>query len=286
VNYFQDDVDANYNALLTEVQKKFSHGFEADFQYTWSKAMDEASNNYYFDQYPFNASSAYGPSDYNATNNFKLWGLWSPSFFAGGWKHKVIDGWAMSGIWNAHTGFPWTPYYNVQVLADPNTCSLVFANSGYCNVRPASYVGGAGTNYGNNTFKQPLAYFPNGPETYFTPPVLSANGVPPAPGVGRNSFRGPGYSSVDFTLSKSFGLPKAPVLGENAALEIRANFYNIFNQLNIQPFGAQSIGTIQIEPDGTQVNPTAANGLASTTFAQGQNGLGGRVIEMQARFSF
>lgn len=291
VNYFQDDVDANYNALLTEVQKRFSHGFEMDFQYTFSRALDEASNNYYFDQYPFNAASAYGPSDYNVPNNFKLWGLWSPNFFAGGWKHKLIDGWTTSGIWNAHTGFPWTPFYNVQVLQYGNSCSLVFQNSGYCTVRPAAYLGGAGTNYGNNTFKQPLSYFPNGPNTYFTPPALSAAGVPPPPGVGRNSFRGPGYSSVDFTLAKAFGLPRTSVFGEAAALEIRANFYNIFNQLNIQPFGSQAIGTIQIQPDGTQINPTGpvasgGNGLASTTFGQGQNGLGGRVIEMQARFSF
>ena len=80
VNYFQNDVDGNYNALLTEVQKRFSHGFQADFQYMFSRALDEASNDYYFDQYPFNAKSAYGPSDYNVPNNFKLWGLWSPAF--------------------------------------------------------------------------------------------------------------------------------------------------------------------------------------------------------------
>lgn len=285
VNYFEDDVNSNYNALLTEVQKRFSHNFEVDFQYTWSRALDEASNNYYFDQYPFNAQAAYGPSDNNATNQFKLWGLWSPSFFAGGWKHKVIDGWTASGIWSAHSGFPWTPYYNVQVTGDANECSLVFANSGYCQVRPAAYVGGAGTNYSNSTFKQMLGNFPNGPETYFTPPTLSATGVPPAPGVGRNSFRGPGYSSVDFTLSKAFGLPNMRVIGENGKLEIRANFYNLFNQLNLGPLGTQQIGTIQVTPTG-QINPTAGNGLASTTFSQSGYGLAGRVIEAQARFSF
>jgi hypothetical protein len=245
--------------------------------------MDEASNNYYFDQYPFNASAAYGPSDFDVRNNFKLWGIWSPVFFSEGWKHKVIDGWTASGIWDVHSGFPWTPYYQVQTLAYANTCSLVFENSGYCQVRPAAYLGGAGTNYGNNTFKQPFGNFPNGPASYFTPPDLSATGVPPEPGVGRNSFRGPRYSSVDFTLSKNFGLPTMKFFGENAGLEIRANFYNLFNQLNIAPLGnAQQIGLITINANGTQVNPTGGN----STFGQGQNGLGGRVIEAQARFSF
>ena len=55
------------------------------------------------------------------------------------------------------------------------------------------------------------------------------------------------------------------VLGENAKLEIRANFYNLFNKLNLT--------NIQ-----TDIN--------NTHFGEAQNALGSRVIEMQARFSF
>jgi Carboxypeptidase regulatory-like domain/TonB dependent receptor len=287
LRYWTDDVDGNYNALLTEFQKHFSHGFELDAQYTYSRAMDESSTNYYFDQYPFNAQSAYGPSDYDVPHNFKLWGLWTPHIFSGqSWEEKVAGGWTFSGIFNWHSGFPWTPFYNVQVTGDPNTCSLLFANSGYCTVRPAAYLGGAGTDYSNDTFKNPLGNFPNGPATYFTPPALTLTGVPPEPGVGRNSFRGPRYSDVDFTVAKAFGLPNMRVLGENAKLEIRANFYNLFNQENLGPIGAQPIGNILLNSAGVQTNPTAANGLASTTFDQAQFGLAGRVIEAQARFSF
>jgi hypothetical protein len=89
-------------------------------------------------------------------------------------------------------------------------------------------------------------------------------------------------------MAKAFGLPNMKVIGENGKLEIRANFYNLFNQLNLAPFfpNNQPIGTIILNPDGTQTNPTAANGNANTTFDQSQNGLAGRVIEAQARFSF
>jgi hypothetical protein len=287
LRYWTDDVDGNYNALLTEFQKHFSHGFEFDAQYTYSKSMDEASNNYYFDQYPFNAQAAYGPSDYDATHNFKLWGLWSPKIFSGdrAWMEKVAGGWTFSGIWNAHSGFPWTPFYNVQVTGDPNECSLLFANSGYCSVRPAAYLGGAGSNYGNSTFKLQTGNFPNGAYTYFTPPTLSLNGLPPVPEVGRNSFRGPRYSAVDFTIAKAFGFPNTRVLGENAKLEIRANFYNLFNQVNLGALGTQQIGTIQLNAAGVQTNPSAA-GLANGTFDQAGYALAGRVIEAQARFSF
>ena len=39
-----------------------------------------------------------------------------------------------------------------------------------------------------------------------------------------------------------------PVLGENAKLDLRVNFYNLFNQLNFIPLGPQNIGTIQLTP--------------------------------------
>jgi hypothetical protein len=138
----------------------------------------------------------------------------------------------------------------------------------------------------NQVLEQQLGQFPNGPASYFTPPTLSRTGIPPVPLVGRNSFRGPRYADVDFTLGKAFGLPSMKVIGENAKLDLRLNFYNLFNQINLGPIGNQPIGTIQLGPGGTQTNPTAANGLASTTFDQAQFGLAGRVIEAQIRFSF
>jgi len=185
---------------------------------------------------------------------------------------------------------PLDPVYNVQIINSPggNACSLIYPGSGLCQVRPAAYLGGRGTDYSNSTFEKLLGNFPNGPASYFTPPSLSTNGIPPAPGMGRNTFRGPRYSSVDFTISKAFGLPHMRVLGENAKLEFRANFYNVFNQLSFAALqNPQAIGTIQVDAlTGLQTNPTKTNALQSTQFSQAQNGLAGRVVELQARFSF
>jgi Carboxypeptidase regulatory-like domain/TonB dependent receptor len=288
---FANDVNGNYNALLTQLQKRFSHGFELDAQYTFSRANDDASTDFFFDsQYPFNAGAAYGPSDYDATHNFKFWGVWTPRLFEGqSWKDKVMGGWTFSGILSAHSGFPWTPFYNVSVTGTPsgNTCSLLFDNSNYCGVRPAAYLGGALSSHSNNTLEQKLGEFPNGPATYFTPPALTATGVPPVPGVGRNSFRGPRYASVDFTLAKAFGLPNMKVIGENSKLELRLNFYNLFNQVNLAPIGNQPIGTINLNStSGVQTNPGPPGNPGSSTFDQACCGLAGRVVEAQIRFSF
>ncbi len=85
--------------------------------------------------------------------------------------------------------------------------------------------------------------------------------------MGRNSQRGPRYKDVDATISKAFGLPKMPILGENAQFEFRANAYNLFNNLNL---------------DIGQIDKT----VTDTHFGQITGALGGRTVELQARFSF
>jgi hypothetical protein len=89
--------------------------------------------------------------------------------------------------------------------------------------------------------------------------------IPTAPAVKRNAFTGPGYFGVDATLSKAFGLPHMKIIGENGKIEFRANFYNLFNKLNL----------INIQ-----------NNILDPHFGEAQNALGSRTIEMQARFSF
>jgi hypothetical protein len=290
---FTNDSNAAYNALLTEVQHRFSHTFEFDAQYTFSKAEDNYSGPFSSGTNPFSRQSEWAPSDFDAKHNLKLYGVWTPRIFQGAnnWKEKVLGNWTITGIFNAHTGFPWTPVYNVQVLGTPdgNTCSLLFDDSGFCTVRPASYLGGALSDYSNHGFiaTGQAGNFPNGATTYFTAPDLTNTSVQtPTPGVSRNLFRGPRYSALDMTLGKGFGLPRLPILGENAKLEFRANFYNIFNQLNFSPLNNQQIGTIQVTPanGATPGSQTVINNNAQ--FGEGTSALGGRVIEAQVRFSF
>jgi hypothetical protein len=69
-------------------------------------------------------------------------------------------------------------------------------------------------------------------------------------------------------VAKRFGLPS--LLGEAANLEVKANFFNIFNILNLQPLGFNT--------DSTNVqNPN---------FGRSAAGLSGRVVEIQGRINF
>ena len=291
VDFYANDANSNFNALLGEVRHRFSRSFELDGQYRWSKSMDDGSNNFAVDQFQWNPAFAWGPSDYDVTHAFKLWGVWAPTIFRGNnsWLEKIAGGWTLSGILNAHSGFPWTPYFG-------GGCDVIYAGAGgqsgsTCNLRPAAYLGGAGNDYSNSTFMRTGGNFPNGGLAYFTPPafvsgpsftdivtgVAAPGPIPQAPLVKRNSLRGPHYFDVDMTLTKSFGLPTLPVLGENAKFEFRANFYNIFNKLNLAPL-AQTSADCNGAPDPRVVD--------SAAFGQAQCALGGRTIELQARFAF
>jgi hypothetical protein len=290
---FTNDSNGSYNALLTELQHKFSSTFEIDGQYTFSKAEDNYSGDFHGDfdpgADPFNRQAEFAPADYDVRHNFKLYGVWTPRIFHGdnSWLEKIVGGWTVTGILNAHTGFPWTPFYNVQVQNGGNTCSLAYLNSNYCTVRPASFLGGAHSDFSNAGFEPTTTNFSNSSLSYFTAPNLgSGSGIPPAPGVARNSFRGPRYSSVDVTLGKAFGLPTLPILGENAKLDFRVNFYNLFNQLNFVPLGPQNIGTIVVTPATGSTPASQTVTSPNGTFAQGTSALGGRIIEGQIRFSF
>jgi hypothetical protein len=267
LNWYSNDASAHYNALLTQVQRRFSSQFTVDVQYRLSRNIDQGSQDFFSDHYPFDINLSNGPADFDVTHDFKTWGVWTPRLFKGrnNWLEKVAGGWSLSGILNTNSGFPWTPQYC-------NTGgNLVYANSGYGCLRPGSYAGGAGANFSNATFQAPHGYFPNGALNYFTLPTFAPTGVPPAPGVGRNVFRGPRYFGFDATLAKSFGLPAMRWLGEGARLNLQAHVYNAFNKLNLT-----GINTT-ISNDGRTSNPL---------FGQAQSAFAGRIVELQARFSF
>jgi hypothetical protein len=296
VDFYTNDASAHYNSVYFEIQHQFAHTFLFDTQYTYSKCIDQGSQDYYGDPYPFSLAASTGPCDYDATHNLKAYGVWSPRIFRGDndWREKLLGGWQLSGIYEFHTGFPWTAYINgiqYPYSGDGDTCSLIYQDSNFCEAEPAAYLGHAGGSSSNSTFETNYGNFPqlanaasDGTNTYFTMPSFSSNGMPSAPGVQRNNFRGPRYQDFDFTLGKDFGLPAMKVLGENAKISFKANFYNLFNTLNLQP-----IGNPQNIASSVAVNPSTGLITSFTPnpqFGQASGILAGRVIEMQARFSF
>lgn len=275
IDYYANTGHSNNNSLLLGLKRQMSHGLLFDAEFTLEKTMDTGSGPYYLDPYPYRPDLAYGRSDFNFGKAFKVYGLWQPVFFHGNsLLSKIADGFSLSAIYNVHTGFPFTPQYNVS------GGNVFYASSPTGSLRPAAYLGGAKRVRSNDAFEngKPNINFPNiasgaAISPYFVnpssgiPTTGTTYGLPTLPGVARNSFDGPGYSDVDATLAKSFGFPNFRVIGEGARLEIRADAFNLFNQTNLNS------GDI-------------VNNILSTNFGQAKSALAARVINVQARFSF
>ena len=284
VDWYATDANAHYNAFLAEIQHQFSRSFSIDGQYRYASSMDQGSQPYSVSYYQWNPNKAWGPSDWDVRNLFKVWGVWTPNYYHSDrqWVNKLVGGWTLSGIFNWHSGFPWSPIYTA-IDGNP-ICSITYntgcgqPNGSLFQLLPASYAGGGGSSQSVNSFKSGTnGNFPNGGASYFTAPSYTPCTVPfpetcavpgaPGPGVERNMFRGPRYIDVDATISKAFGLPKMPVLGENAQFEFRANFYNLFNNLNLSMNGFN-------------------NTINNAQFGTATQAMGSRTMELQARFSF
>lgn len=292
ITYYADDGSARFNALLLELKHAFGQSFMLDTQYQLSHSMDSGSNAYQGGFYQWNLATGFGTSDYNVPQAFKIYGVWSPRIFKGSnsWLEKIAGGWSLSGVLNAHSGFPWTPEYGLGEITNGFDAVFNFGqfaggssnDAGSGSLLPAAYLGGFSPNYRSNVVNS------NGGQAFFTPPNVPVGalftclfpnppasacptgqvkfgGLPSPPGIARNSFTGPVYFDVDAGIGKSFGFPNMKLLGEGAKVEFRANAYNLFNELNLT----------NIQSDIMNVN-----------FGEAQNALGSRVIEMQARFSF
>jgi hypothetical protein len=237
----------------------------------------------------------WGSSDFDSRNMIKMFGVWSPTLFHGNtMAEKLAGGWTVSPIFNYHSGFPFNPTY------DGIACLAFYPNSGNCNLRPASYLGGAGMSQNTGTFKTSQGNWPKNTSTnagpgptpggtaYFTAPVVVNNygpggsqnnmvywnttgtvptpsALPGLPGTDRNAFRGPQYSDLDLSLTKAFGLPNMKVLGEDSRIEVRANAFNLFNKLNLA---------------GVDSNITDSN------FGRAGQVLGSRTVEGEFHFKF
>jgi hypothetical protein len=283
---FTPDTNSSFNALLTQFEHRFHHGVSANVQYTYSKSLDQLSAEgpgFVTNQtYPIDDHTERGPSDYDATHNFRAYAVWDLPIFGTrkDFMGRVLGGWELNGIYQFHSGFPWTPVAS-------NLCA-VLGSSSLCPTRPIAYNGAAGDNHETSAFLPPIASnFPlaaaaaaaNQPNPYFT--LQTSGNTPAFPGIGRNSFRGPRYQDIDLSVLKNFRLPTMKVIGEAGSIQLRMTAYNVFNKLNLAPFTFGSNSTII--SNQCCGSPTPA---AQRLFGTATNGLAGRVVEIQARFSF
>lgn len=273
------DVNSNFNALNLNLVRRFSDGVQLQANYRWSKSIDQLSYEgpgFVTNQtFPQDNRTERGPSDFDVRHYFNLSGLYELPFFRerNDFVGKALGGFEITGILTARTGFPFTPVVG--------GCTSTPGGPQLCPVRPQGYSGPTDIDTSNDAFITG-SNFPGGGAPFFTVFDQANNTVAP-PGIGRNSFRGPSYFSVDMSIVKHTRL--GGFLGESSDLELRANFFNVFNQLNLKTFefGSDATTIGFFDPRGPNQPGVLTN---NPRFGIATEGLAGRVVELQARFRF
>jgi hypothetical protein len=271
------DVHTDYNALNVHLEKRMEHGFQISGVYTWSKSMDNASNEgpgFLTNQTdPGDPGAEYGPSDFDLRQRFSLEGTWTlPTPKGNALMRNALGNWQANGVLTLHTGFPWTPVIGVPSVALVNGASQI------APTRPTGYgpASGAPANQyalsdcSDSAFERG-SNFPLGGANYFV------YGTPGAPGVGRNSFSGPCYKDLDMSFAKQVTF--APH-DHNIVFRFQANLYNILNWTDLTPlqFGSAETTVSNVTTAGTHVvNPLFGLAPAADN---------GRVVEFFGRLEF
>lgn len=271
------DVHTDYHAMNAHLEKRLQHGVDFSAVYTWSKSLDNASEEgpgYQSNQTdPADPQAEYGPSDFDLRQRFTFLGTWSlPNPKGNAWMRNALGNWQANGIYSWHTGFPWTPVIGVPSVALVNGASQIAPTrpTGYGPSSGAPVTSPALSNCSDSSFEHG-SNFPQGGANYFV------YGTPGPPGVQRNSFNGPCYRDVDMSFAKqvTFSPHDHPVL-----LRFQANLYNIFNLTNLSPleFGSSETTISNVPAAGTHViNPLFGLAPAADN---------GRVVEFFGRVEF
>jgi hypothetical protein len=287
VTQVQNVGNSNYNGLTATVNHNFRGGFQFQGSYTWSHSLDDISNNslspfglnttglyadVIFPQDPQNIGKYnYGNSDYDIRHSFLMNYVWTDAFrhLTGAGPNALMKGWTFSGTIITHTGLPFTVYSSNLTSALQTTnygggTQYVFADV----TGPATSSCGASA---ANVTSTGLAA---------SPCLLASNFADPIDNFGqqrRNQYRGPNYFDTDFSVEKSFGLPK----WESAHFSVGARFFNLFNHPN---FGFP-VMNLDNSANFGQILQTV--GSPTSIFG---SGLGAdsspRIIQLQAKFVF
>lgn len=210
----------SYSAAQLSIRKRYSNGFQFDFNYTYGRSIDlsstRESDSITSGQIinPWNTRQMRAVSDYDLTHNVTAFAIYELPVGKGkmflGNSNKIVDaiigGWQLSGIYRQSSGFPvsvgnggfWPTNWNL---------------TGYATQLNPLTAGTVKTGNGVYLFDNPKAALAD-----------FANTLPGQTGS-RNTLRGDGIFNIDSSMSKTFTMPWK----ESHKFQLRAEVFNITN---------------------------------------------------------
>jgi len=281
VNLFESTANSSYNSLQTSLRMRDWHGLTSTLNYTWAHSIDNASDG---QDYVPNASqpdNSFNPAAERASSNFdtrhRIQWFWTYNVpKLGHWK-PLSEGWALDGVTTFSTGQPFNVNYMFE--GDYNGTGEYFGRPDLVG-NPKAGVSTPSGVLNLSAFAVPCTWDPIG--------GACVPGTQHFGNLGRNAFRGPNYTNFDFSLSKT------QKFGEKVSMQLRADFFNIFNHPN---FSNPLLPNFEVDflQNGSAVagNRLVGTGMlpivATPDVGTGNPFLGGggpRNIQLALRFSF
>jgi Carboxypeptidase regulatory-like domain/TonB-dependent Receptor Plug Domain len=257
---FENAVNATYNAFEARLNRRSSESkllgrTYFTLSYTWAHSIDNSSGfRNRNSQIPFFLRNTFrGSSDFDIRQSLVFSGGWDLPFY-NAWSSgpkRLTQGWTIYPIISWHTGFP------LDVLSQLTTRRSKPGPSGAgdSGIVNAALVGPL-------TLSDPHHATPGtAGNTYFDPNLFTDSTLAGCNcyGSARGLFRGPGRTDTSVALSKKTAIT------EHTAVELRAEFFNLFNHAEFK------------NPDIT---------FGSTTFGQVTDTYDPRLIQFGVRFTF
>jgi outer membrane receptor protein involved in Fe transport len=249
---------ANYHALTTRLEKRYSNGLTFLTNYTFSKTLTDVDSSTvgvaigagsFGSNTIRNLKDNKGPAVFDRPHQLNLSAVYEPQLFRTGSKaaRLLLGGWQIAPIWTAYSGAYLTPgNFNVQhtgsrpdVLHNPNlgrgdrTIDRWFDTEAIRNATPGRF--------GN---------------------------------AGKGIIQGSGVNNWDVNLSKNFHFT------ERHRLQFRAELFNVFNHAQ---FDDPVLQPLVRDASGRVLNPNAGKITSASDFGFRQTE---RVIQFGLKYSF
>jgi hypothetical protein len=261
---------SSYNAGQFILRSRQMHGLQFDFNYVYSKSLDEGSDSERVPTYgglsaiinTWDPKQMRGPSDFDTRHQINSNWVYDLPFGRGRhWGHDwntftniFLGGWELAGIYRWTSGFPFSVdaggTYNTNFQLEGKSVQIAPVSQGltYVGNQPYAFnIGAAGQ-------ANPSAYWNS---------VLRL----PYPGESgqRNNFRGQGFFGIDAGINKNFNIT------ERQLVRFSAYAYNLTNSVR---FDAATLTN-----NSAFTNPSTI-GLYSGTLTKP------RVMEFALRYQF
>lgn len=230
--FVTNGVSSSYHGGTIELRKSFSKGFSLQTNYRFSKWLDTSSDTS-TGQFADNSEPGKGAQDidclrcerarslFDIPHRFSFAGVWTPSFFKGrqDFVGFLAKDWQISAIFTAQSGRPFSVWNGAASTAggDYNRDGGGGAVGGGFYDRPNAPIGQINTNFSRQNFLNGLF-----PASVFPTPIAGTNGT-----LGRNTFRGPGYITLDISLGRQFSF------SEKKKLMLKLEAFNALNNVNL-----------------------------------------------------